>query len=679
MDTKSRKYKPFTAWLCFFLAISIISGLLITGLAALAHSEGNVEVLKAPFTDYKSSIVFKERTGHYYEQLLSLIADSSHPGYQEWAKKSIDDEGENLIYYAVNQDTDLVVKNIESDLSPISNAKKIANLPTGYNYFWYFDGQKVWVIDNGQPVDVKRLDSGYRGIVPNLRSYTDTPADLANIRLVLAVKDTLEKNPYGYSPYYMEQQLLPIIGWGYIATGVLGIAFLVYAIIRRREKREFDRKLAAWSGQMWLEVKMLLSLLVLTLSLGFSYSYHGGWGNAFEWLGSIILVSCFMLLGLWWFYLLLVDLLVNRRQFFTHNSINSLINWYHKYEKKYSWQKSMLKRTYMLLLAEGILALMSVFFLICAILSGSMGSFMIAVIIAAIGIYLIYRYLHRYNQTISDMGKLLDHIERIKSGDMKTRLELAADADMYPAAQNLNFIQEGMSIAVAEKTKSERMKIELITNVSHDLKTPLTSIISYADLLAKEPGLPEHVNDYIQILVQKSERLKNLIQDLFDLSKASSDNITLDMEQIDLARLIKQTLADMEEQINASGLAFRLNIPDEPVYILSDGKKLYRVWENLITNTLKYSLTGSRVFIDLTINDNRVLATIKNTANYEMDFGEEEILQRFVRGDESRTTEGSGLGLAIAQSFAQICGGKFAIKIDGDLFKVELQFDLIRK
>ena len=144
--------------------------------------------------------------------------------------------------------------------------------------------------------------------------------------------------------------------------------------------------------------------------------------------------------------------------------------------------------------------------------------------------------------------------------------------------------------------------MDLITNVSHDLKTPLTSIISYVDLLAREEGLPEQANDYIQILAQKSERLKNLIQDLFDLSKASSDNIALDMEEIDLARLLKQTLADMEEPINASGLAFRVNIPDEPVNIVSDGKKLYRVWENLITNTLKYSLAGSRVFIDLTVD-----------------------------------------------------------------------------
>ncbi|MGE5397445.1 MAG: sensor histidine kinase, partial [Chitinophagales bacterium] len=180
----------------------------------------------------------------------------------------------------------------------------------------------------------------------------------------------------------------------------------------------------------------------------------------------------------------------------------------------------------------------------------------------------------------------------------------------------------------------------------------------------------------VQILAQKSDRLNNLIQDLFDLSKASSENMSLDMERLDLARLINQTMADMDERIGSSGLTFRSNIPDQPVYIVTDGKKLYRVMENLISNSLKYSLSGSRVFVDLVVNDHQATVTIKNTANYEMNFNEEEILQRFVRGDQSRTTEGSGLGLSIAQSFTEICGGHLSIKVDGDLFKVELVFSV---
>jgi signal transduction histidine kinase len=704
LDTKSRKSQPFRAWLCFFLAVSIISGLFITGLSALAHFNGSIDALKVTFTDYKKSIAFKERTGIYFNELYNLVAEpSTDPRGKDWTTRYLDKEGENLIYYAVNKDSGLSVKNIEGGLPRISGAEMTPDLPADYKYYWYFDGQKVRVVENGRLVDVKRLDSGYKNIIPRVytsdtsdntsnfrvdypevlsivegEGYTantpDNTSGPANCEVFLAVKDTLVKNPYGYSQYYMEQQFIKIIGWIYIVLLGVGIALLIYAAIRRRDKREFDRKLAAWSGQIWLEVKVLLSLLALSLAFTIFIGYSGVSGFAFEWVWGIVLVSCFTLLGLWWFYLMLVDLIFNGKRFFAHNSINSFFAWYRKYESRYPWQKSMLNRAYLLVAAEAALAFVSVVFLLAAINGVGPPELLVALLIAGAGIYLIYRYLKHYGETLDDLGRLMDHIELVMNGDMKTRLGVPADSNVYPAARNLNSIQEGMGIAVAEKIKSERLKIDLITNVSHDLKTPLTSIISYVELLSREEGLPEHVKDYVKILAQKSERLKNIIQDLFDLSKANSENITLDMEQIDLARLIKQTLADIEEPISGAGLTFRLNIPDKPVYIVSDGKKLYRVWENLITNALKYSLPGTRVYIDLIADGENALAAIKNTANYEMDFSADEILQRFARGDASRTSEGSGLGLPIAQSFTQICGGRFNVKIDGDLFKVELSF-----
>ncbi len=672
MDTNLRKSKPFTAWLCFFLAVSIIGVLFINGLSALARYNGSVEALKATFTDYKRSIAFKEITGNYFRELYDLVANPSTDSHsREWTIKYLDNEGENLIYYAANKDSGLSVKNIEGDLPPISGGV-MPDLPAGYKYYWYFDGQKVWVAEDGQLLDMERLDSSHRSIVP--RVHTDNTLELADIEVFLAVKDNLVKNPYGHSQYYMEQQFMKVLGWMYIALLAAGIALLVYALIRRREKREFDRVLASWSGKMWLEVKAALSLLVLSLAVACSPSFSGGYVFTFEWVLGNVLVSGFVLFGLWWFYLMLVDLINNGKSFFTHNSINSLLAWYRKYESRYPWQKSMLNRAYLLVAAEVVLALMSVLFLLAAVNGAGGLALLAALLIAGAGMYLIYRYLKLYDETLSDLGRLMDHIELVKNGDMKTRLEVPADSNVYPASRNLNSIQEGMGIAVAEKIKSERLKVDLITNVSHDLKTPLTSIISYVELLNREEGLPGHVKDYVKILSQKSERLKNLIQDLFDLSKANSENIALEMEQIDLVRLIKQTLADMEEPINGSGLTFRLNIPDGPVYIVSDGKKLYRVWENLITNALKYSLPGTRVYIDLIADGESACATIKNTAGYEMDFSADEILQRFARGDASRTSEGSGLGLPIAHSFTQICGGRFNIKIDGDLFKVELCF-----
>ena len=236
-------------------------------------------------------------------------------------------------------------------------------------------------------------------------------------------------------------------------------------------------------------------------------------------------------------------------------------------------------------------------------------------------------------------------------------------------------IDKGFNESLEEQMKAERMKIQLVTNVSHDLKTPLTSIISYADLLSKETDLNETSREYVNILIDKSNRLKNIVSDLFDIAKSTSGDIVLDLETIDLKKLIEQTLADMEDEIVKSELNFKVKLPDHPIMVKADGKKMYRVFQNLIDNAIKYALHGTRVYIDLEKMNHKAFVSVKNTAGYEMDFTSEEILQRFSRGDASRSTEGNGLGLSIAESFTQVCGGKFILSIDGDLFKVTIEFD----
>jgi signal transduction histidine kinase len=247
----------------------------------------------------------------------------------------------------------------------------------------------------------------------------------------------------------------------------------------------------------------------------------------------------------------------------------------------------------------------------------------------------------------------------------------------YENRKTYEKINKGFDESMQEQMKSERMKVDLITNVSHDLKTPLTSIISYVDLLSNEE-LPESARDYVSILVDKSERLKNIVSDLFDLAKSTSGNLPLNMETLDLKRLIEQTLGDMEDEIEKSQIRIKTSLTDQPVYIYSDGKKLYRVFQNILGNAIKYSLQGTRVFIDMQMDDRSIWVIVKNTASYDMDFTSEEILQRFNRGDDSRTSEGSGLGLSIAESFTKACGGEFTVKIDGDQFKVRLDFSRVR-
>lgn len=678
MDTKSRNFKPLFAWLAFFMTVNIITFLLISGLGAFAYSGGDWQVLKTPFQyDYRDTHAFQQRTSDYFSNLISMAGsiDSSGNGEQQIIKDRLDQEGSNLLYYAVNQKTGLIVNNFDPALQ-LTDPEAKPFLPSGYQYYWYFNGEKLQVFDQGKLADIGGMDSGYQSL-DDPGFYTGDAGSLTGMRVVLGISDTLQPNPYERSMYYWEQQLLALLAWCYLLLSLAGLICLLYSIFKRHDKYQFDRALATWSGGIWLEVKLFVSLFVLLILGFFAVNISGSGSDIVNALIIIVVLSMAVLAAFWWFYLMLLDIGFNRKSFLGNNLINYVLTQYGKYERKYPWQKMMISRAYVLIGAEAGLALLSVFCLLISSHSGDVFMMLLSFLLAGTGLYLIYRYLGRYNQTIDNLGKLLDHIESIKNGNMGTRLQLAETDDIYTAAQNLNSIQEGMSIAVAEKVRSEHMKVDLITNVSHDLKTPLTSIISYVDLISKEEGLPPHVKDYTTILAQKSARLQNLIHDLFDLSKASSDNIALEVEKIDLARLINQTLADLDEPIGTSGLTFRLSIPEEPVYVFSDGKKLYRVMENLISNTLKYSMLGSRVYIDLSTDEKTARAVIKNTANYEMNFSGEDIVQRFVRGDQSRTTEGSGLGLSIAQSFTQICGGQFTVYVDGDLFKAELVFPRI--
>lgn len=264
-------------------------------------------------------------------------------------------------------------------------------------------------------------------------------------------------------------------------------------------------------------------------------------------------------------------------------------------------------------------------------------------------------------------------IEQMKEGELGAVIELEGEGYLAKVAQNLNQIAEGAKLAAEKRLKAERMKTELITNVSHDLKTPLTSIMNYVDLLSKEQLKPDEANDYVRVLKQKSLKLKNLTQDLFEMATVQSGNAQLKLERIDLSELVYQALAEYDDKIRQSHLEFRVNI-QESVYILADGKRMSRVAENIIGNILKYSLPHTRVYIDVQSENGMAVAQFKNIANYEMNFNEEDILERFVRADEARTTEGNGLGLAIAQSYTAICNGKFHVVVDGDLFKAIITF-----
>lgn len=306
---------------------------------------------------------------------------------------------------------------------------------------------------------------------------------------------------------------------------------------------------------------------------------------------------------------------------------------------------------------------------IVAVLCGFWFFGIMGVIVYSILLYILIG--KKCGQIQENYRKLLYVTRTIAEGE----LNAPADEDMgifNPIRDELISIQSGFRKAVNDEVRSRNMKTELITNVSHDLKTPLTAIITYVDLLKKEDITEEERRSYIETLDKKSQRLKVLIEDLFEVSKATTDNITMNFEDVDLVSLLKQARLENEDKIAESTLDFRWNLPEQKCILTLDPQKTFRIIDNLVQNILKYSMPYSRVYIDMKLKDAEVVLSFKNMSAMEMNFSSEEITERFVRGDLSRNTEGSGLGLAIAQSFTEHQNGTFKVETDGDLFKVTI-------
>ena len=305
--------------------------------------------------------------------------------------------------------------------------------------------------------------------------------------------------------------------------------------------------------------------------------------------------------------------------------------------------------------------------LLLFVVSGILSIFPIGILI---GIILTIIYIVIFIKELIYLDKIIIGSKAATEGKLNCNIEEKGRGHLRELAHDINNIRDGLRKSIESEMKSENMKTELITNVSHDLKTPLTSIINYIDLLKRENIGSETAKDYINILDKKSQRLKVLIDDLFEASKATSGAMELNITKIDIVQLLKQSLGENDERFKNSNLSVKLDIPDTKIFINGDGQRLYRVFENLISNIVKYSLSNTRLYIQMYVDDeNKVVIIMRNISAYELDFCANEITNRFKRGDSSRSTEGSGLGLAIAKSIVELHGGKFNIEVDGDLFK----------
>ena len=303
------------------------------------------------------------------------------------------------------------------------------------------------------------------------------------------------------------------------------------------------------------------------------------------------------------------------------------------------------------------------------------GSFLAAVILVLLNVGILVFLIY----TAINMLTLKKAGEHLATGDFTHKVDTSGMfLDIKAHGENLNRIGEGISRAVNQQMKSERMKTELITNVSHDIKTPLTSIVNYVDLLKKEEISPAKAREYVEVLDRQSARMKKLIEDLVEVSKASTGNVAVTLEKTNLGVLLSQAVGEYEQKLRDKNLELIMNLGDQPRFINADGTLLWRVFDNLLGNICKYAMEGTRVYLTLETAGKNLRVSFKNVSKYALNITSDELMERFVRGDRSRNTEGSGLGLSIAQSLTALQNGTLTIVVDGDLFKAQVEFEEVK-
>lgn len=582
-------------------------------------------------------------------------------------------------------------------------------LPDGYNFLLVYEKGTVKIYKDGRAVDVYGdgyyRDDGTGWCVPGYRNFTvDDESMKATVVLAAARAPKLyvtgryaqSGTNWHYSGLYGLQQGLARRRAQYIEVAAMtaaGLALLILAWVMHEARRAAGAAIARATGRVWFECKALAALLAVGGLLAvccapYGYAYAEAWDGWYysgeeraallmDALGSAVrdlLWHPFVLIALFWLgWLLFNDWRHNPRPW----RKNLYQDVFCARGLKLPMARRLVRRAGWTFAAALALALGGTSCLVLAAVLPYDHPALISSFGALMSLFLVTMtlFLQKNRAFAGEVERLTEHIAAMRSGALDTPLEIPAGSDLAQTAENLNDLQRGMHTAIDEQMKSERMKVALVANVSHDIKTPLTSIISYIELLRDEPDLPEHARDYVRVLDEKSQRLKTMVQDVFEVSKAASGELPVTLEPLDFAKLLRQTLADMAERIEQSPVTIKTELPEDAVTIVADGQRMYRVFQNLIGNALQYSLEGSRVYVTLRAECGRAVATVRNTSRDEIPAGVD-FTARFVRGDESRTDGGSGLGLSIASSFTEACGGAFSIAPVADLFTATVSFPL---
>lgn len=612
---------------------------------------------------------------------------------REWTQEEIEKmrqhfldahfEDKNLLYEVSAVGKDGTVHTYSNAEGLPIGAEKNA-LPQAYGFLLKFDGKKASAWLEGEELDLYG-DGVYRWAgnqwsIPGFDNYR-MPDDWKPVNVVIAVRRvpmryTVNTTTYGGSLYWVWQNLQDRHRFFnlWVAACLSAAVLLLVGYMLRKDRRKIACRLGGALGKIPFEVVVLLTAGSILAGVWRFLFWLQLWDDGAR-DGSLFFYAGLVLVMLWVLY-----------AYLSHGNRpwkNSLSGWMVRFLRGRAMGMEIQKRINrrivpcICLLAAGIVLGVAAWLLGNVFYEYAAGDILfgvaLVVLLAAMALLACNGYFQ--GKLAADLGILEKRIAAAYEGKREEACELLEDSELAGMASKVAGIRDGLERAVEERMRSEQMKVDLVANVSHDIKTPLTSIISYVDLLKEDGSLPEELKDYVEILSQKSERLREMVQDVFEVSKATSGQLPMQFERLDLAKLLRQTMADMQEQIDRAPVSVRVQIPEEAVEILADGQRLYRVFQNFLQNALLYSLEGSRVYVKLEKEGSLAVASVRNTSKTELD-GSRDFTERFVRGDESRTDGGSGLGLSIAKSFTEACKGTFRVETIADLFVVTVAFSL---
>lgn len=583
--------------------------------------------------------------------------------YKEYLneKKSFLDKEKSFVYFLRDTSTGETFTNISTD-SQFSkkdtvylkeySAEKDELLHSSQNAVNYADD--YYYDENGNAIYTNIMsdtsDKSY-----NFEGYIGVPNDLALSNQFMLNQKNFEKEKKAY-----------------IVTFILAlISLLASLVLLKRVKKSFtfdNSFLIEVYSKISIDARMLIGIVSIFIGFGviesFTFQLLGVYGSP-ENIGYLIRRAFDTLFWVIFIYLQAVSFY----PYFTKQK-----NWENEWKKCISYRFVQSFKESFYDRKTGTRAVLSLLFI-----SGFGALFVVSLFVPVLLIitipgmfFVVLPVLIIFLRKIKYFGMITDATGKLIEGRMNTPLPEKGKDELRQMAENLNVLRETFTHSQKAQVKSERLKTELITNVSHDLRTPLTSIITYTDLLKTEGLTEDERNSYVEIIDRKSKRLKVLIDDLFEASKMASGNMELTKERVDIVQLMQQAVAEQGESFEKHNLQLRIAHRDTPVYAVVDGKRMWRVFDNILSNAIKYSLVGTRIYLNIEDNENTVEITCKNVSSHELGNDVDELLERFKRGDTSRNTEGSGLGLAIAKSIVDLHDGELQLEVDGDLFKVKI-------